>query len=616
LQGLQLRGGARDAQGGSRPWLQAQDLAAELRLDADGVLQALSLAPGRVQLLDTALRWRQAEWRSGQPGARLQVGAELEALDVAALLRRLQPAIGWGGDLSLAGRIDIRAAEGFDADIVLERSSGDLHVTDELGAVQPLGIGELRLALSAHDGLWQFAQGLAGSQIGEMSGAQLVRTSPGRRWPEASAPLQGVVQARVAQLGAWGLWVPPGWRLAGSLHTSANFGGTVGAPEFSGRMVGQDLGVRNLLEGVQLSDGELELTLAGDRARIDRLRFRGGDGSLEIGGEARLGASPTAQLLLSAERFRLLGRVDRRLVITGQAQLALATDRLGLDGRFTVDEGLVDLSHGDAPALDSDVQVRPRNGAVPPLPAAGAARAPLSAPLRNAQVALVIGLGERMRLRGRGIDTGLRGELRVSSPGGRLALHGTVASAGGTYVAYGQRLELTRGEIVFTGAPQSPRLDVLAVRPNLDVMVGVDISGTALQPRIRLVSEPEMAEVDKLSWLVLGRSPDGLGRTDTALLQRAAIALLAGEDRAPTDQLLDTLGLTDFSVRQSDGDVRETIVSLGRQLSRRWYVGYERSLNATTGTWQLVYRIAQRFTLRAQSGEQGSLDLIWSWRWN
>jgi translocation and assembly module TamB len=39
-------------------------------------------------------------------------------------------------------------------------------------------------------------------------------------------------------------------------------------------------------------------------------------------------------------------------------------------------------------------------------------------------------------------------------------------------------------------------------------------------------------------------------------------------------------------------------------------------VNATTGTWQLIYRIAQRFTLRAQSGEDSALDLIWAWRWD
>jgi translocation and assembly module TamB len=144
----------------------------------------------------------------------------------------------------------------------------------------------------------------------------------------------------------------------------------------------------------------------------------------------------------------------------------------------------------------------------------------------------------------------------------------------------------------------------------------VAITGTALSPRIRLHSEPELPEMDKLSWLVLGRAPDGLGRSDTALLQRAAMALLAGEGKAPTDELLGALGITDFSVRQTEGTVRETIVSLGRQLSRRWYVGYERSLNATTGTWQLIYRVAQRFTLRAQTGETTAFDMIWSWRFD
>ena len=86
---------------------------------------------------------------------------------------------------------------------------------------------------------------------------------------------------------------------------------------------------------------------------------------------------------------------------------------------------------------------------------------------------------------------------------------------------------------------------------------------------------------------------------------------MAGEGEAPTDTLMRSLGIDDVSLRQSDGEVRETVISLGKQLSRRWYLGYERGVNATTGTWQLIYRIAQRFTLRAQSGLENALDIIW-----
>jgi translocation and assembly module TamB len=132
-----------------------------------------------------------------------------------------------------------------------------------------------------------------------------------------------------------------------------------------------------------------------------------------------------------------------------------------------------------------------------------------------------------------------------------------------------------------------------------------------------------MSETEKLSWLLLGRGSEGLGRTDTAVLQRAAVALLAGEGEAPTDSLLRALGIDDLSVGQvsgqtsgqATGDGRETVIRLGKQLSRNWYAGYERGVNATAGTFQLIYRVAQRFTLRAQSGLENSLDLIWTWRY-
>jgi len=57
-------------------------------------------------------------------------------------------------------------------------------------------------------------------------------------------------------------------------------------------------------------------------------------------------------------------------------------------------------------------------------------------------------------------------------------------------------------------------------------------------------------------------------------------------------------------------------VNVGKQVSKFWYVGYERNLNATGGSWQLIYRLGQRLTLRAQAGQDNALDLIRSWRWD
>lgn len=625
------------------PWAQAEQLAAEALWAPGGVLQQAELAPGRLRLAGTtALRWQTARWQAVGPGGprasapgQLDLVGELEAFDLAPLMARWQPELGWRGDLRIGGSIEVHAGARVAADIVLGRTGGDLSLNDELGGTQALGLSDLRLAATVQDGVWQFSQGLAGRDLGTVVGAQRIVTEPGRRWPAAQAPLQGVVEAKVANLGAWGTWVPPGWRLGGALTVEGALGGTMGSPELRGRMTGRQLAVRNLLQGVDLANGQLDVALDGERARVERLVLQAGDGQLSAEGEATLGSAPTARLQVRAERFRVLSRVDRRLVVSGSSQLALGQSTLSLDGRFQVDEGLFDISRDDAPRLDNDVRVHRRadaarpgasgltvaqqapapataataaNGSDPPAPAA-------TAPKGRVVLNLRLDLGERLRLVGHGIDTGLRGQLVATAPNNKLQVHGVVRTHEGRYAAYGQRLEISRGEIRFEGPLDNPRLDILASRPNLDVLVGVAITGGALNPRIRLYSEPELSDYDKLSWLVLGRSPDGLGNADTALLQRAAFALLSGDSGGPTDRLMEVLGLTDFSVRQTDGDTRDTIISLGKQLSRRWYVGYERSVHATTGTWQLVYRIAQRFTLRAQSGEDDAVDLIWSWRW-
>ncbi len=605
--------GSWDGAAGDAPpaslWMQARDLKAELLFDGSGRLQGLQADPGRVQFANNvALRWDeiQADWRGAQP--LLQLRADIEPFALAPLLARWQPQMGWAGDIRLGARVDIRAGARFDADLVFERRDGDLHISSGEG-MQLLGLTDLKLSLSAHDGVWLFNPVFKGRSLGEIAGSVRVQTTPEARWPHPDAALQGEVQARVADIGIWGAWVPPGWRMGGELRTTATLDGRFSEPRYTGVLSGSKLSVRNLLQGVNVTDGQVLVRLEGDKATIDRFTLRGGDGLLSVTGGATLGQAPQAQLQIKADHFRAIGRVDRSVIASGQTELVIGRDQAKLEGRLVLNEGLFDFSRADAPSLDDDVTVR-RPGEVDP----ALAEARPAGPRSNLVVGLDLDLGQKLRLKGRGIDTGLQGKIRLTNPGGRWDARGTIQAVDGTYAAYGQKLIVERGLVAFGGPVEDPRLDILALRPNIDARVGVAITGTAQTPRVRLFSDPAMSDTEKLSWMVLGRAPDGLGRTDTALLQRAAVALLAGEGEAPTDTLLKSLGIDEISLKQSDGDVRETVISLGKQLSRRWYVGYERGVNSTIGTWQLIYRIAQRFTVRAQSGLENSLDVIWTWR--
>jgi translocation and assembly module TamB len=618
VQQLELRGTQ-----ASTPLLATRNVELEMR---GGTSPRFTMSAGRADILGNGLRWDRIEWEpeQGLRAQQLDMHAELEPFAVAPLLQRLQPDFGWNGDLKIAGKIAIKQAAEFSADIVLERAGGDLTVTDESGT-QALGLTDLVLALSVEHGEWTFTQGLAGKQLGVATGAFTTRTSPQRAWPDPNAPLQGVLEARVDNLGTWGAWVPTGWRLGGQLRTTAGVSGRFGAPEYTGQVKGNDISVRNLLQGVNITQGSVDISLRGDSARINNFTANAGSGTVKLSGDAKLGAAPQAQLQLVAEKFQLLGRVDRRIVASGQGQVLLDRENLKVEGKFNVDEGLFDFTRADAPSLGSDVVVArgdaadPQRGSQQPQqPGAGP-----NATQRNSAINLQFDLGQHLRLRGRGIDTLLQGDVKITNPNGLPSWVGSVRAVDGTYAAYGQKLKIDRGVITFNGPPADPKLDILATRQNLDVQVGVTIGGTALNPRVKLYSQPEMSDIDKLSWLMLGRASEGLGTSDSALLQRAAMALLAGDNPSVTDQVLHSIGIDDLSIRQSEGstgasggEVRDTFVSLGRQLSRRWYVGYERGLNATTGTWQLIYRVAQRFTGRAQSGLDNSLDMIWTWKWH
>ncbi len=626
--------------GRGAPLLRAADLSLET-FWGGGPLR-VDVQPGRLELLGGGLRWTRLGYTAAAPGAalpRIDVDATIDPLRVAPLLAQAQPTFGWGGDLAIGGRIRLRSAvtadAGVQADAVIERSGGDLGITDEFGT-RRLGLSALRVALKADRGLWTVSSRLAGQSLGTATADATVRTSAQVLVPPADAPLDGRVDLDIADLAGVGNWVPPGWRVGGALRAGATLGGRVGQPDYRGEIVGRGITARNFLEGVSATDGDLLVRLAGTTATIDHFTAKGGDGTLRVTGDATFDAAPAIRLDITATRFLVLGRVDRKIVASGQAAVAVDARHVKVTGRFGVDQGLIDITRSDAPTLASDVTVIRAAGVLSPAAAASAAASPGSnapvplpvvgtpapdpaAAVRAVDLDLQLDLGAQLAIRGHGLAARLAGVLEVTSPGGKVALDGTVNVVDGTFKAYGQDLVIDRGAIVFSGPIDRPRLDIEATRPKLENMrVGVTITGSVANPRIRLFSEPEMSEVDKLSWLIVGRGADDLGRNESALLQSAAMALVSGEGNGEpgiTDRVTKALGLDELSIAQTDGTVKQTVVNLGKQLSDRWSIGYQAGLNAAAGSVQLIYRVAKRITVRAQAGTASSLDLIWSWRW-
>ncbi|MDZ4125081.1 MAG: translocation/assembly module TamB domain-containing protein, partial [Hydrogenophaga sp.] len=293
--------------------------------------------------------------------------------------------------------------------------------------------------------------------------------------------------------------------MRGTLQANAALAGTRGTPQWSGTLKADELGLRSVVDGFAFSNGQLRATLAGDKITIERFSLQGPrgtepGGTLEATGTAEWRAvegsalrQPFIELQATASKLRVSNRADRRLTLSGQLNAQLAGPKLHIRGQLTADSALFVLPDELAPTLSSDVVLR------------GTFSSPEDPDAVRVQpdVQVDLDLGEQFAVRGRGLQTRLSGQLSVRSTPGMPAprVLGEVRTVSGTYRAYGQQLSIETGVLRFTGPYDDPTLDILAVRPQQGTggqRVGVQITGSAQSPRVRLFSDPELPDSEKL----------------------------------------------------------------------------------------------------------------------
>ena len=609
-----------------------QGAAAHIDIDIGGGQASLQApaTPKGGSASSALLNWQAARWQAGQVSSAGTIkGIPLAWAELAGL-----PAVSAGttGPLLFDGEWDAVIGPALSVNAQLARSSGDLTLQAETAEGLPVrvaaGLRDARLSVRARgealSAEWRWDSERAGTAQGQLR-SRLVPVREGEvthagditlggwRWP-ADAALSGQLSAQMPRLGAWSALAPPGWRLRGSLATQLSLGGTRSAPQLSGDLQANDMALRSVVDGIVVDRGRLRARFDGDRLRISEFSLQGAGangsgGRLSAEGEAAwVGGAPQVSLKARLQRLRVSLRTDRLLTVSGQLDGKLSATATEISGALSVDQAQLLLPDESRPELGEDVVLR--NAA--PITPTGVQRAN-----RRTQIAVQIDLGQDFRVVGKGIDTRLRGVLAllgdaVNAP----RLYGTLTTEGGQYRAYGQRLQIEEGVLRFGGPIDNPALDILALRPNMSQRVGVQISGTALLPRVRLFAEPELPDAEKLAWLVLGRSAAS-GGAEAAVLQQAALALLGSKSGTSgmSGALAASLGLDELSLRAPSGSgatASAGAITLGKRFSSNFYAAYERSLSGTLGTLYLFYDLSQRFTVRAQSGEQTAIDLIFT----
>ena len=595
-------------------------------------------SPGRPRLQAEA-----GAWTAPSAGQTLQTHGALNWSDLPASWAQAWLGTDLLNDITLQGQAQWRVDQDLNASVTAEHSQGDLRIkTDSTsGQSTAAGLRQAKVLVRMQNEQLTAELNWDSAQMGQAKAqlqSQLSRTSNGWQWAE-QAPLSGSLRASLPQIGAWSVLAPPGWRVQGTLDADLTLSGTRSQPQWQGRLQADQLAARSAVQGIEFSQGQMQASLQGQTLVLERLSLRGAGaqgGELQGRGQVQFnsgskspassGTNPlrTADLDLQihAQNLRVSNRADRRLSVSGDVTARMSQGQLQLRGGLKADQALFVLPDNSTPSLGDDVVVfRPGMGELnlSALTAPVEPNGPSNSWLGVPDVRVMLDLGTDFQLQGQGLNTRLTGQVELisnTSTRGQPRLSGQVRTDGGRYKAYGQQLNIDTGVLRFNGPYDNPSLDIIALRPNLPQKVGVQITGTALLPRIRLYADPDLPDADKLAWLVLGRSAAN-GGAESAVLQQAAVALLSGNGKSLSGELASSLGLDEISLgsgSRSDATATGAAVTLGKRLSKDFYLAYETSLSGAFGSLYIFYDLSRRLTLRAQAGEQSALDLIFTVR--
>ena len=415
--------------------------------------------------------------------------------------------------------------------------------------------------------------------------------------------LNGKVNAAITDLGVVSLFAPQVQNVTGQMRADVNVTGNLTKLALRGAIRLEnagaaipEAGIR--LEGLQIaavSEGQGPLQVTGS--------VRSKPGQMQITGEVDP-LKPRVKLNIKGQDFQALDTADLQIQLSPDLNISFDQQQVRIDGQVTIPRAFLRPS-GDRPGAikpSGDVViVNSRNGETPPAKPQGIAI--------FAKVRVI--LGDDVRLETPAFQGKLKGNVLVEeTPQLAPRGSGSVEVVAGNYKIYGEEIEIQRGQVLFSNSPlDNPGLDLRVARQlsdsdlGDDAMVGAQVRGTLKQPQLVLVSQPKMPDASILSYLLLGRGPQGSG-AESAMLFKAANALGFGGG-AITKGLGDAFGLDTLEFNPG-ADGNGSALALGKYLSPDLYVGYGMGLLDNANTFNIKYRLTKRLVFESNTSTTGT----------
>ncbi|WP_284204396.1 translocation/assembly module TamB domain-containing protein [Psychromonas marina] len=298
------------------------------------------------------------------------------------------------------------------------------------------------------------------------------------------------------------------------------------------------------------------------------------------------------------------GKID--LLITPDISISF-NDQVKIDGDLFVDKGKIVVKELAAGAISesSDIVIVDveQQTVAPDLPVI---------------IDLSVDLGNSLQIVALGLDTFIGGKLLIEKPFEKdLSINGVLQLSDGSYRALGQQLTLQDSRIIFQGAPESPYLQIEAIRdPSKiedDVTAGVRVTGPVDELELVIFSEPAMAQQEALSYLTRGQGLNS--SSDSSTMANMLIDIAAGQSDNLMSSIGEEIGIKDLSL-SSSGTGDEQSVGIRGEIAPGVEISYGVGVFDTFSILSLRYEILERLYIEASSGIYQAVDAYYEWDWD
>jgi translocation and assembly module TamB len=215
---------------------------------------------------------------------------------------------------------------------------------------------------------------------------------------------------------------------------------------------------------------------------------------------------------------------------------------------------------------------------------------------------LIIAAERDIFVRGRGLDSEWKMNLRITGDASAPVVTGEIERVRGTLDLLGRFFDLAHGQVIFDGGREiDPQIDVALELEENGIRGGIVIRGRASAPELHFVSTPALPEDEVLPRLLFGRQKQSLSGPEAIQLAAGVATLLRG-NAGPLDAVRNAIGVDVLRVDGEDAD--DASLTVGSNISKDVFVGVRQGLSGQGSVVAVEVEVFKGVIVDTELGQQ------------